>query len=169
MENVKVQKKDGRFEDFDRNKILNGIVKSGATAEQAENVTAQVEAWVPTASQNGVVRSAEIKNKVLEILRSLNPQAAASFETYKKQATATGVEPASTEPTSPTPATPEPTTPEQPVTPTPATPTEPTATPKVTVTPEPSSPEPTTPEQPTTPPVTPGGKTIEPQETKTEE
>jgi len=81
---VKVQKKDGRLEDFDRKKIINGVVKSGATPQQAEEVVRQVEAWLPTAAVNGVVSSMAIRSKVLEALRMLNPAAAASFEAYRK-------------------------------------------------------------------------------------
>lgn len=81
---VKVQKKDGRLEDFDRNKVMNGVVKSGATPEQTEEVVRQVEAWLPTAAVNGVVSSMAIRSKVLEVLRGLNPQAAVTFEAYKK-------------------------------------------------------------------------------------
>lgn len=83
---IKVQKKDRRLEDFDRNKVLNGIIKSGATPEQAERVTGQVEVWAPGAAVNGVIKSSGIKVKVLELLRSVNPEAAATFETYKKPA-----------------------------------------------------------------------------------
>jgi len=83
---VKVQKKDGRVEDFDRNKIINGVVKSGATPRQAEEIVRQVEAWLPTAAVNGVVSSMAIRSKVLEVLRLLNPTAAASFEAYRKPA-----------------------------------------------------------------------------------
>lgn len=81
---IKVQKKDGRLEDFDRSKISGGIVKSGATPEQAENVAAQVESWAQTTAVNGVVSAAQIKEKALEILRSVNPEAATSFESYRK-------------------------------------------------------------------------------------
>lgn len=87
---VKVQKKDGRLEDFDRNKVLNGVVKSGATPQQAEEVTKQVEAWLSTAAVGGVVSSMAIRNKVLEVLRGINPVAAASFESYQKPAAAPG-------------------------------------------------------------------------------
>lgn len=87
---VKVQKKDGRLEDFDRNKVINGVVKSGATPEQAEEVVRQVEAWLPTAAVNGVVSSMAIRGKVLEVLRLLNPTAAASFEAYRKPASGGG-------------------------------------------------------------------------------
>lgn len=81
---IKVQKKDGRLEDFDRNKISGGIVKSGATPEQAENIAAQVESWAQTAAANGVISSVAVREKVLELLRSVNPEVAVSFEAYHK-------------------------------------------------------------------------------------
>jgi len=81
---VKVQKKDGRLEDFDRNKVINGVIKSGATPEEAEEVTRQVEGWLVTAATSGVVSSIAIRSKVLEVLQVLNPTAAASFESYQK-------------------------------------------------------------------------------------
>lgn len=81
---VKVQKKDGRLEDFNRTKIFTGIIKSGASPEEAENITKQIEVWAPTAAQNGVLKSEEIKIKLLEILRTVNSGAAAAFEAYKK-------------------------------------------------------------------------------------
>lgn len=81
---IKVEKKDGRLEDFDRNKVSNGIVKSGATSEQAEGIAAQIETWAQGAAVNGVIKSSDIRPKVLELLRSVNPEAAASFAVYKK-------------------------------------------------------------------------------------
>ena len=40
----KVIKKDGTEQDFDRGKILNGVIKSGATPETAEAV-AVADKW----------------------------------------------------------------------------------------------------------------------------
>jgi len=81
---IKVEKKDGRLEDFDRNKVSGGIVKSGALPTEAETITNQIETWVQSAVVNGVVKSSAIRIKVLELVRSVNPEAAASFEAYKK-------------------------------------------------------------------------------------
>lgn len=81
---IKVEKKDGRLEDFDRSKIVNGIVKSGAAPEQAEGIAAQIETWAQGAAVNGVIKSSDIRPKVLDLLRSVNPEAAASFAAYKK-------------------------------------------------------------------------------------
>lgn len=82
----KVQKKDGTQEDFDRNKLVSGVVKAGGTAEDAEKVATAIEAWLPSVAVNGVVNSTDIRVKGLEVLRTVNPAAAASFESYKKQA-----------------------------------------------------------------------------------
>ena len=83
---TKVKKRDGQIEPFDRNKIKNGLVKSGATPEQAEQVTAAIEAWAPSAAADGVIDAIAIKTKLLELLRVANPQAAATFEAYRKPA-----------------------------------------------------------------------------------
>lgn len=80
-----VRKKDGSVEDFDRNKIVNGVTRAGGTPEDAEKVASEIEAWLPTAAVEGVVSSSDIRVKGLEALRSVNPTVAASFEAYKKQ------------------------------------------------------------------------------------
>jgi len=81
---IKVEKKDGRLEDFDRNKISGGVVKSGVSSEEAESIVTQVETWVQSAAVDGVVQSNDIRTKVLELLQSIDPEAATSFKTYKK-------------------------------------------------------------------------------------
>ncbi len=80
----KVQKKDGNLEDFDRNRVLQSVVKAGGTNEEAEKITAEVEAWLPGAVVTGVVTTQAIREKVLELLRPLNPIVAGDFEVYKK-------------------------------------------------------------------------------------
>lgn len=83
LENLKIRKNDGRMEDFDRNKVIRGVVVSGATAEQAEDIATQVEEWAKS-MPGGVVKSADVRTKVLSILHSVNPTAATAFETYRK-------------------------------------------------------------------------------------
>ena len=81
---VKVQKKDGQLEDFDRSKVSSGIVKSGTAPEEANNIVVQVEAWAQSAAVDGVINSSVIRGKVLELLQTANPVAAAKFEAFKK-------------------------------------------------------------------------------------
>jgi len=81
---IKVEKKDGRLEDFDRNKIKNGVIKSGVNPEQAETIAAQVETWAQGAAVDGVIKSSAIRDKVLELLGTINPKVASDFAAYKK-------------------------------------------------------------------------------------
>lgn len=95
MPELQVRKKDGRTEPFLRTKIYDGVVKSGGTPDQAEKITADIEAWAPSAAVDGAVNTSDIRVKVLEALKVENPAAAEQFETYKKEQPAmeTPVEP----------------------------------------------------------------------------
>jgi len=79
-----VRKKDGSVQPFDRNKIVNGVLKAGGSPQDAEQVAAAIEAWLPTVAVSGVVSSLDIRTKGLEVLRTVNPPVAASFESYQK-------------------------------------------------------------------------------------
>jgi transcriptional regulator NrdR family protein len=81
---IKAKKKDGTLEDFNRSKIINGLLKSGATAQEAESLAGQVETWAQTAAVDGVVETGAIRSEVLRLLRTANPGVAANFEAYKK-------------------------------------------------------------------------------------
>jgi len=81
---VKVEKKDGRLEDFDRGKISRGIVASGASQEVADAVAAEVETWASNAAVERNIATAEIRGKVLELLHAQDPAAATNFEQYQK-------------------------------------------------------------------------------------
>ncbi len=82
----KVQKKNGVLEDFDRSKIINGLVKAGASEEEAEKVATEIDAWLPTAAVDNVINSIDIRLKGLEILKVVNPDVAAQFESFQKPA-----------------------------------------------------------------------------------
>ncbi len=81
---MRVEKRDGRLEDFDRNKISGGVVKAGAPAEVAASVAVLVESWAQKAAENETIKSSDIRNKVIELLRLVDREAANAFETYKK-------------------------------------------------------------------------------------
>lgn len=80
----KIKKRDGRFQDFDRYKVIHGIIKAGATEGEAQKAAGLVESWLPSAAINGVVDSQDIRYKVMEILRTINPKVGKSFEYYRK-------------------------------------------------------------------------------------
>lgn len=80
----KVQKKDGTLEDFDKQKIVDGVVKAGASPEDGQKVADAIEAWLPTVAKEDVVDSMDIRSKGLEVLKEVNPDVAAQFESFKK-------------------------------------------------------------------------------------
>lgn len=79
-----VQKKDGSLVDYDQNKIIAGILRAGGTQEDAQAVAASIDAWLPTVVVNDVVTTSDLRIKVLEELKLVNPVAAVNFESYKK-------------------------------------------------------------------------------------
>ncbi|MFH1970829.1 MAG: ATP cone domain-containing protein [Patescibacteria group bacterium] len=79
-----MQKKDGTLEEFDKNKILNGVVRAGASSEDAQKILNEIEAWLPGAQVNGIVKSVDIRTKGLEILDIINPEVAKGFRSYQK-------------------------------------------------------------------------------------
>jgi transcriptional regulator NrdR family protein len=81
---MNVEKKDGTMEPFDRSKVVGACVNAGATNEQAEKCASMVEEWAMGAAMNGSVKSFEIREKVLEMLRMENPAAATAYESYVK-------------------------------------------------------------------------------------
>jgi transcriptional regulator NrdR family protein len=82
--NLQVQKKDGRLQPFEKEKVAAGLIRSGASVEEAENVASQVEAWAQTNAANGVVNSLDLRAKVLEVLKTVNANVATAFESYQK-------------------------------------------------------------------------------------
>lgn len=80
-----VQKKNGSLVDFDQNKIITGILRAGGTQENAQKIAADIEAWLPTVTVNNMVKTSDLRSKVIEELRTVNPTAAVNFESYQKK------------------------------------------------------------------------------------
>lgn len=80
----KVLKKDGSVQDFDWKKITSGVLSAGGSQEDADKVAEEVELWLSTVADEGVIISNDLHIKVLETLRSVNPDAAKRFEAYRK-------------------------------------------------------------------------------------
>jgi transcriptional regulator NrdR family protein len=81
-----VLKRNGVLQDFNRNKIINGLLKAGASNAIAEKVAREVEKWLPTAAENGTIDSIRIRSQVVNALRRLSPVTASSFDSHRKSA-----------------------------------------------------------------------------------
>ena len=80
---VQVKKRDGRLEDFDRNKLKNSVIAAGATPEDAEDLTAKIEAWATEMAEEDIIESSAIWEKVIGILETSDPEAAESYKAYR--------------------------------------------------------------------------------------
>ncbi|MFC1790286.1 ATP cone domain-containing protein [Patescibacteria group bacterium] len=81
-----MRKKDGVLQDYNRQKVVAGMVRSGASQEEAEKVAIQVETWAQSTAIEGVVSTVDLRAKVLEVLQSVSTQAAENYSSYRKVA-----------------------------------------------------------------------------------
>lgn len=80
---VKVVKRDGSTEEFDKDKLVVSVIKSGLTNEEAEELYVKVENWLGGVEEESIASTA-IRDKVIEIMKEGNPIAAGSYESYLK-------------------------------------------------------------------------------------
>jgi len=80
---LQIQKKDGSSQDYDRRKLLTSLIRAQATPEQAMRVATDIESWLVSLNVQ-VVKSEEIKARIVEDLNKINPDAAHAYEVYKK-------------------------------------------------------------------------------------
>jgi transcriptional regulator NrdR family protein len=81
---LNVEKKDGRIEDFQSAKVRGGMIYAGASAQEAETISNEVEKWALENAKDGIIKTSKIRVKVLELLKKVNPDAADAFKAYKK-------------------------------------------------------------------------------------
>lgn len=84
LSQIKVEKKDGSLEAWTRGKLVQSMVKAGATLDQSEGIATQVEEWVVGNAADGVIKTSDVRMKVLELLELSNPSAKQAFEAYQK-------------------------------------------------------------------------------------
>jgi len=81
---LQVQKKEGGIEDWNLDKVITSMTKAGLSLDEAKHVASLVESWALRSNQNGIVISSQIKDKVIQFLRVIDPVATAGFESYTK-------------------------------------------------------------------------------------
>lgn len=86
MKKVKVQKKDGRIEEFDEEKLKKSVLAAGATDSQSQLVTQEMQEWLYNVALEEIVDTQTIRGKVAKSLAEKNPKAAKNYQGYRKQA-----------------------------------------------------------------------------------
>lgn len=84
MNSLKVLKKDSSIEDFIPDKLVTSIIKAGVKEEEAEAISKRIQNWCIENSQNGLISSETIKDKVIEELMVVDPISAESYRVFKK-------------------------------------------------------------------------------------
>jgi len=84
MKKVKVQKKDGRIEDFDREKLRKSVFSAGATDSQSQLVTKEIEKWLYGVASGEIINTRTIRNRVIDFLEEKNPKIAKAYQAYQK-------------------------------------------------------------------------------------
>jgi len=80
----KVLKKDGSVQDFDWKKVTNGVLSAGGSQENAEKVAEEVELWLTTVADEGIIKSEILHQKVADTLMEVNPEAGKQFVAFRK-------------------------------------------------------------------------------------
>ena len=84
MAELRVLKTTGKIEDFQCTKIINGILKAGGTSDQAEEISHKITDWIVQQRSPKPTKTTEIREKVLQLLKEVNPQAGETFVNYRK-------------------------------------------------------------------------------------
>ncbi len=84
MAKLKIEKRDGKLEEWNYDKIILSIGKAMMPVDRAEKIAKNVEKWAQQNAKKGVVTSNQIRDKVIEYLKDEDPVAAESYELYKK-------------------------------------------------------------------------------------
>ena len=77
---VKIRKRDGRIEEYIGSKIVAGVKKTGATAEEAEHVAKEVAEKMAHRTE---VTASELSRMVVASLRKVNKKAADEFVKFR--------------------------------------------------------------------------------------
>jgi len=79
---MKIRKRNGKREDFIREKIVVSVLKAGGNIRRARNIARQVERVV---SRSSAATTRQIRTEVLDRLRSRDAKAYRGWLAYDKQ------------------------------------------------------------------------------------
>ncbi len=84
MTELKVKKRDGKTEDYSEEKVKKSLMKAGASENNAKTVASKITKWAKEKAKKGAVATSEIKNRVVEQMKTVNSGVAEKFRTFAK-------------------------------------------------------------------------------------
>ena len=85
MMNVQVRKKNGSLESYSTGKIAASVEKAGGASELAQELVDKINYYVSNAAKKGVVRSKQIRSKLVDLLDEKDAGIANTFKNFKKK------------------------------------------------------------------------------------
>lgn len=83
MPNINVKKRDGVIEPWSYDKLVTSIGKAGVPMVSAEDIASKIQAWAQENS-DGIISSTEIRDRIIEDLKTNFPAEADNYKAYKK-------------------------------------------------------------------------------------
>ena len=84
MSDLKIQKRDGSIENWSEDKIVTSIAKAGVPLNEAETYAAKLKSWAKTNSNNGTLRSTQLRDSVIAEIEASYPAEAENYKVYKQ-------------------------------------------------------------------------------------
>jgi 2-phosphoglycerate kinase len=81
--NIKVEKRDGKIEEYEDRKIGRVVIACGLDSNEAEKFVMEVNNWI-TAFDGKTVTSGQIRDKILEILPKYSDYSAKQYSWWEK-------------------------------------------------------------------------------------
>jgi len=81
---MSVLKRNGTTQDWDYEKVHQSIINAGASVEEADAIAKLIEIWAHKFAENEVVKSVDIKAKIIEIMKAVNSAFTQAYEEYQK-------------------------------------------------------------------------------------
>jgi len=68
---------------FSVDKVVNSVSVAGVTQKEAEAIGALVQEWARKTASDNIISSIQIRDKVLELLKAIDPSSAQAFSAYR--------------------------------------------------------------------------------------
>jgi transcriptional regulator NrdR family protein len=83
-EKLQVKKRDGTIESWNYDKILNSVMKAGLPLEKSQSLVTEIENWAKSSSKDKIISSIDIRDKIIEVMKRIEPMTASVYEAYRK-------------------------------------------------------------------------------------
>ena len=81
---IKIQKRQGGFDEWSDDKIITSMMRAGATSQEAQQTADAVKTWTSDNFGDDRINSTQLRDQVIKQLKKVNPIAANTYQLYKK-------------------------------------------------------------------------------------